>query len=86
MEFFLGFDRLGTGAGAQPAHVQQVGPGSGQFQAVLDRPLGIEELPAVGEAVGGDVEDAHQERDPPGRERPGAEFPAGGRHKVKDKG
>ena len=44
------------------ADVDDVGPGLVQASAVVDGPLCVEELAAVGEGVGGDVEDAHHDR------------------------
>jgi hypothetical protein len=53
---------LRSGAGGLAAHVDEVGSLRVHLEAVGHRPVTVEEEPAVGEGVGGDVEDAHDER------------------------
>ena len=77
--FFFGGERDGVGAGGFAADVEEVGAfvehlegvgygsGGGVFGGV--------EVAAVGEAVGGDVEDAHENRAPTQRKGAGAEVP-----------
>ena len=86
---FGGGERSGVGAGGFAADVEDVGAlvehlerlGEGALRGMLGRV----EVAAVGEAVGGDVEDAHDERSLAEREGSGAEMPvemgtAGERH------
>ena len=61
-KFLLHVDRLGVGPGAFAADVEDVGALGGQPQAVLHGRVGVEAVAAVGEAVGRDVDDAHQQR------------------------
>ena len=74
-KFFLNVDRLRAGAGALAADVEDVGPFGGQPQAMFHGGVGVQEAPAVGEAVRRDVDDAHQQRKPAEGERTRAEFP-----------
>lgn len=60
----------GAGAGGLAADVDQVGSGGHQVEAVLDGGLRVEPLPAVGEGVGRDIDDAH-DRTPAPRRQPG---------------
>ena len=53
--------RLGAGPGGLPAHVDDVGPLGDHLAALRDGPPGLEPPPAVGERVGGDVEDPHHQ-------------------------
>ena len=77
-KLLLNVDRLGAGAGALAADVEDVGPLGGQPQAVFHGGVGVEEAPAVGEAVGRDVDDAHQQRKLAEGERARAELPVVG--------
>ena len=54
---FLG-DRVGAGAGGFSPDVYDAGPLVEHGGGVLGRGFGVEEVAAVGEGVGGDVEDA----------------------------
>ncbi len=54
-----GFDGRGVRPRALAADVENVGPLVGQVQALLNGRRRVEKPPAVGEAVGRDVEDAH---------------------------
>ena len=81
-EFLLHVDRLGIGPGALATDVEDVGPFGGQPQAVLDGRIGVEKASAVGEAVGRNVDDAHQQRQLVRDERAGAKFPSRGGVKV----
>ena len=77
--FFFGDERGGVGAGGLAADVEEVGAfvehlegvGYGSGRLVLRRV----EVAAVGEAVRGDVEDAHEEGAPAEREGASAEVP-----------
>ena len=55
-------DRRGAGPGGLAADVDHVGALGDQAPAVGDGGVGVEEAAAVGERVGGHVEDAHDER------------------------
>ena len=55
---------LGTGPGGLATDVEQVGALGDELAAVRDRGLGREPGTAVAERVGGDVDDAHDERAP----------------------
>jgi hypothetical protein len=61
-EFFVGGDGVGAGACGFCPDVEDVGAGFFQGEGVIDGSAGICEFAAVGEAVGGDVEDAHEQR------------------------
>ncbi len=52
---------VGAGAGRLTADVDQVGPLGEQPQPLLGRGARVEEGPAVGEGVGGDVDHAHDQ-------------------------
>ena len=56
----VGRDRLGAGAGGFAADVEDVGAFGGEGAGVGERRGEGEVAAAVGEAVGGDVEDCHQ--------------------------
>lgn len=60
-DFFLGRDGLGTGAGGLAPDVEDVGALGEETQSVLDGAAGVKEMATVGEGVGGDVDDAHDE-------------------------
>ena len=53
--------RCGPGPGRLAADVDEVGARPRQARPCVDRRVGVEELAAVGERVGGDVEDAHHD-------------------------
>jgi len=61
-------DPLGAGAGGLPADVDDVGALGDELAGVGDGRLGVDPAAAVGEGVGGDVEDAHEERPVAGHE------------------
>ena len=65
------------GSGRLPAHVEHVGPRRHQGQAVGHGRVGIEVPAAVGEGVGGDVDDAHHRGACPADGRPGEHWTAG---------
>ncbi len=72
----LGWRELGrVGAGGFGADVEDVGAAIENIEAVLDGGVGEKELAAIGEAVGRDVEDAHDEGAIAEREGAGAETP-----------
>ena len=58
-KFLVGIDRQRARARALAADIEQIGSSGRKFQPVGDCRAGIEELPAVGETVGRDVDDAH---------------------------
>lgn len=55
-------DPLGAGTGGLPADVDDVGALGDELTGMVHGCLGIGPAAAVGEGVGGDVEDAHEER------------------------
>src|SRR5271166_6905624 len=59
-----------TGARRLAADVDNVGTGCDERAALRHGALDIEPAPAVGEAVGGHVEDPHDERSVEGKARP----------------
>ena len=63
-QLFVGVDRLGIRPRAFAADVEQVGAVGDQLQCMLDGRIGVEKLPAVGKAVGRDIDDAHHQRPP----------------------
>ncbi len=68
-------DRLGVGPGGFGADIKDAGAAVENSEAVLDGGVEVEELAAIGEAVGGDVEDAHDEGAFAQLERAGAKSP-----------
>jgi len=66
--FFFGGERGGVGAGGFAADVEDIGAlvehGDGLGEGSFGGVLGGVEVTAVGEGVGGDVEDAHDEGSP----------------------
>ncbi len=64
-----------VGAGGFGANVEDMGAAIEDMEAMLDGGLGEKELAAIGEAVGRDVEDAHDEGAIAEREGAGAETP-----------
>lgn len=77
--FFFGGQRVGVGTGGFAAHVEDVCAFIEHLEGLGERPsgsmLGGVEMSAVGKAVRGDVENAHDEGSLPQREAPGAEMP-----------
>jgi hypothetical protein len=61
-DHLLMIDRRRSGAGGLTAHVQDVGAFFNQLQRVSDRRCGSVVLAAVGETIGRDIDDAHNER------------------------
>ena len=78
-------DPLGAGTGGLPADVDDVGALGDELTGVGHSGLGIGPTAAVGEGVGGDVEDAHEERPVAGHEpRQGGRGGGGkNRHRVR---
>ena len=76
---FFGGERGGVGAGGFAADVEDVGAfvehGDGLGEGAFGGVLGRVEVAAVGEGVGRDVEDAHDEGSPAEREGAGAQAP-----------
>ncbi len=70
-----GRERLGVGAGGFRADIKDVGAAVEEVEAVFDGEVGGEELAGVREAVGGDIEDAHNEGALAQVEGAGAEAP-----------
>lgn len=81
--FFFREDGRGVGAGGFAAKIEYVRAFVQHLQGVGDRSIQCEEIAAVGEGVGCEVEDAHHEGARAEREGAGAEMPlevgAGGR-------
>ena len=77
--FFFGSEGGGVGAGGFAADVEEVGSFVEHLEGVIDGAGGSAfagvEVAAVGEAVRGDVEDAHEEGAPAEREGASAEVP-----------
>ena len=76
---FFGGERGGVGAGGFAADVEEVGAFVEHLEGVVygsgGSGFGRVEVAAVGEAVRGNVEDAHEEGSPAEREGAGAEVP-----------
>ena len=60
-DFFFGGDGFGAGAGGFATEVEDFGAFGEEVEGVFDGAAGIEEAAAVGEGVGGDIDDAHDE-------------------------
>ena len=58
-QFLVLVDPGGAGAGGLAADVDEVGALGDEVEAVLDGGRGVEPAAAVGEGVGGDVDDSH---------------------------
>ena len=76
----LGADGIGARAGGLATHVDDVGAGLGHVHAVVHGGAFTEEPTAVGEGVGRDVQDAHDERAFRAVERALADAPDGTAH------
>ncbi len=72
---FGGGESGGVGAGGFGTDVEDVGAAIEDIEATLDGGVEGEELAAIGEAVGGDVEDAHDEGAIAERQGAGTELP-----------
>ena len=83
---FGGGDGDGVGAGGFAAEVEDVGAFVEHCERVVEGGGGVEELAAVGEGVGRDVEDAHDERPRAEREGAGAKAPVEARADGKGHG
>ena len=53
-------ERCGTGAGGFGSDIEDVGSGVEQMEPARDGDVGCEEAAAIGEGVGGDIEDGHE--------------------------
>ncbi len=60
-DLFIGVHRGGTGAGGLAADVDDVGAFGDELETVLDGAAGVAEVAAVGEGIGRDIEDAHDQ-------------------------
>src|SRR5262249_26015755 len=78
-EFLVEGDGFGVGAGGFAADVEQVGALADEFEAVGHGGVGGGVPAAVGEAVGGDVDDPHYQRGTAGRQDAVTQLPDEGR-------